>query len=119
ADRQLALPDRLAAPVDSDLDGVPDGVDDCPFFANPGQVDRDGNHRGDACECGDQNGDGRVDAGDIVAIQQAIFDPSRVSALCDANADGLCNASDIVAVSREIFSPGSTSTCAQQPVPGP
>lgn len=35
---------------DTDLDGVPDPLDNCPAIANPGQDDHDGNNVGDACE---------------------------------------------------------------------
>jgi hypothetical protein len=104
---------------DSDGDGILDASDRCPFFPDPLQTDSDGNARGDACECGDQNGDARVDVTDIIAINLAIFDPSRVTALCDANRDGLCDISDMVAVNAEIFSPGSSSTCARYPVSEP
>ncbi len=41
------------APSDRDHDGVPDSVDNCPFTANPGQEDADGDSIGDACDgCG-------------------------------------------------------------------
>jgi hypothetical protein len=42
-----------AATVDSDGDGVPDSIDNCPQIANPDQNDADGNGAGDACERGD------------------------------------------------------------------
>jgi alpha-tubulin suppressor-like RCC1 family protein len=109
----------IPAPApDGDADGIADASDNCPSFANATQADADGNGRGDACECGDQNADGRVNVSDTVAINQAIFDPTRVTPLCDANNDGICNVSDIVAVNRTIFVP-KTSVCARQPVPGP
>jgi hypothetical protein len=35
---------------DEDADGVIDSVDDCPFIADPAQVDTDGDGVGDACD---------------------------------------------------------------------
>jgi hypothetical protein len=104
---------------DSDGDAIADASDTCPFFPDPDQADSDSNARGDACECGDQNGDARVNVRDLIAINLATFRPSLVSALCDTNKDGLCNVSDIVGANAEIFSPGNTSICARQPLPGP
>jgi hypothetical protein len=102
-----------------DLDPVPPASDNCPFFPNPDQADADVDGRGNACECGDQTGDGVNTVADLVAINQAIFNPALATPLCDANGDLLCSVSDIVATNAEIFSPTSTSTCAAQPVPGP
>ena len=102
-----------------DQDGIAPGSDNCPFFANPPQADTDLDGRGDACECGDQSGDGLNTVADLVAINLAIFDPRLATPLCDANGDRACNVADIVAANIEIFSPTSTSTCAAQPVPGP
>jgi hypothetical protein len=107
------------ASADRDGDGVADAADNCPFLANADQLDRDGNRRGNACECGDQNGDATVDVADLVAINVAIFNPAQVTPLCDANGDSACNVNDIIAANIEIFSQGNTSTCTAQPQPGP
>jgi hypothetical protein len=105
--------------IDRDDDGSADGADNCPFFPTANRMDTDGDGRGDACECTDQNADGRNTVMDLVAINKAIFLPAQVTPLCDGNGDGRCTVSDIVAANVEIFSPGSTSICARQPVPGP
>jgi hypothetical protein len=105
--------------TDRDSDGWPDTLDNCPFLANAVQHDFDENGRGNACECGDQNGDGTVDVLDLLAINFAIFNPSLRTPLCDANNDDDCNVIDIVAANLEIFSAGPTSTCAVQPEAGP
>ncbi len=103
--------------IDVDLDGIPDTLDVCPLEPDPGQADTNGDGRGDACECGDQNGDGLINVGDILAINAAIFDPGLVTPLCDANHDGACNIGDILAVNAAIFDPLST-TCSRSPVAG-
>lgn len=50
----MAPPDigvDAAVPMpDGDGDGVPDAQDNCRSVANPDQVDRDGDHLGDACD---------------------------------------------------------------------
>jgi hypothetical protein len=48
---------------DSDGDGIPDDVDNCPFVYNPDQVDTDGDGAGDACDIDDDN-DGVDDTSD-------------------------------------------------------
>lgn len=116
----MALVASCDTPGDTDCDGIGDATDKCPFIAGDNQqADTDGDGRGNACECGDQNGDGRNTVTDLVAISAAIFTPALATPLCDTNNDGLCNVSDIVGGNVEIFSLGNTSTCARQPVPGP
>jgi hypothetical protein len=106
-------------PRDLDSDFIPNESDNCPFFSSRDLADADGDGRGNACECTDQNGDGRNDVRDLIAINVAIFNPGLATPLCDGNNDGRCNVQDIIAANVEIYSPTSTSTCARQPVPGP
>jgi len=100
---------------DTDGDGIPDGKDRCPRWPDADQVDTDGNGQGDACECGDQNGDGRVNVQDMVAINLAIFDPQLATPLCDTNYDGRCDVRDILGVNRKIF--GGPAYCRAWPPP--
>jgi hypothetical protein len=105
--------------ADYEGDGIGDACDTCPYHASGNQTDTDRDGRGNVCECTDQNGDGRNTVADLVAINLAIFNPARVTALCDGNNNGSCGTDDILAANLEIFSPGNTSTCSRQPLPGP
>ncbi|MBN1212410.1 MAG: thrombospondin type 3 repeat-containing protein, partial [candidate division Zixibacteria bacterium] len=40
----------IICPLDSDEDGVPDLIDNCPYNYNPGQENSDGDSHGDACD---------------------------------------------------------------------
>jgi len=94
-------------------------LDACPHAAAPSGLDTDGDGRGDACECTDENGDGRNTTADVVAINAAIFNPALATPLCDGNDDGRCDVKDLVAAVEEIFSYSSSATCASYPAPGP
>jgi cysteine-rich repeat protein len=105
---------------DLDCDGLADAPDRCPLlneFDPFADADADcalsqAACRGDECECGDQNLDGRVDVADAVAINAALFGSLPVQTLCDTNLDHVCDVSDLVGANREIFEPGS-AVCAQ------
>jgi hypothetical protein len=102
--------------ADFDCDGNPDVDDKCPLlneFDHLADTDADcsvspARCRGDECECGDQDLNGRLNVSDLVAINGAIFGSSPAQELCDTNLDDLCNVSDIVGANREIFLPGSS-----------
>ena len=54
-----SVPSPGVPPIDTDGDGVFDGVDNCPLVPNAGQANADGDSTGDACDtCTDTDGDG-------------------------------------------------------------
>lgn len=66
-----------ASLVDSDLDGVNDGVDNCPATGNSDQLNTDGDAKGNACDNDDDN-DGTLDSADAFPLDDTE----------DADADG-------------------------------
>jgi hypothetical protein len=71
--------------MDPDDDGLFNTVDNCPFVANPGQEDADGNGVGDACEGTDTDGDGVPDPLDVCPT---VPDPEQI----DSDHDGFGDA---------------------------
>ncbi|NWH06808.1 thrombospondin type 3 repeat-containing protein [Desulfobacter latus] len=74
--------------VDFDEDGIGDVCDNCPNSYNPDQIDTNENGIGDVCEVkpGDLNGDGVVDRADVNMINTYRNQPA--SAFPDADIDG-------------------------------
>jgi hypothetical protein len=79
-----------AANPDTDGDGVPNGTDNCPTTANPGQENNDGDALGDACDPDDDN-DGVTDTSDNCALTsnpgQADNDSDGQGDACDPDDD--------------------------------
>jgi hypothetical protein len=98
-------------------DGIGDVCDNCRFKANPNQLDRGGlnttnpNNRGDECECGDVNGDGRITSGDPLTIQRSLLSPPAAvltkPTLCNVDGSAACNAADALTMRRALLSPPS------------
>lgn len=91
--------------TDTDMDGVPDSLDNCDFIPNALQADSGGvgfgspaDGIGDVCQCGDVTGDGVVTAGDGFFIKRfgLGLDPILFNSPgnCDVTGEGICNGSD-------------------------
>ena len=81
----------LGSEIDSDGDGVPDHIDNCPDVWNPTQVDTDGDGVGDACDW-DIDGDGIANEIDNCPYDynpdQTDTDGDGVGDACDWDIDG-------------------------------
>lgn len=94
---------KATAPLDSDGDGVPDSIDNCPHVANADQKDSDHDGVGDACDnCPlvanpdqkDSNGDGIGDA--------CTPPPPPPPKRCDVDKDGDIDVRDLIAIIDSI-----------------
>ena len=75
---------------------------------------------GDACQCGDVSGDGRVTMADTLMIRRALLMPPTATLtqpdLCDVGGAPGCSLSDAVIIQRALLSPPTASI---QPVCAP
>jgi hypothetical protein len=99
----LNQPKSLAiVPADTDGDGTPDTVDNCPNYSNADQLDTNEDGIGDACQCGDVDGNGVLNTTDALLIARGwVTDPDDV-ARCDVSGDAehACNTTDALLIAR-------------------
>lgn len=109
--------------ANSDGEGLNDCDDNCPFVSNLDQKDSGGigfaspDGIGDACQCGDVTGDGKVNSFDSTMITRNAL--SLAAPLfkkpdnCDVTGDGLCNSFDATIIKRAAVGlpPGVQQVC--------
>jgi len=135
------VPEETGPCTDNDADGVQDGVDNCPWVANPDQADSDHDGVGDACEgvggiCGnglledDEQCDGAdlggltcqslgYDHGDLGCTAECTLDPSGCTNDPDPacgngvrEADEACDGADLGGLDCQALQfDGGTLTC--------
>ena len=84
-----SIPDALIfiISLDTDGDGVPDSIDNCPSNYNPDQLDTDGDGMGNVCDDDDDN-DGMSDQ---YEIDHGLDPLNAADALLDSDDDGFSN----------------------------
>ncbi len=104
--------------TDTDGDGFGDpgfisntcAEDNCVWRFNPDQADSNSDGIGDACDilCGDGNGDGLVNVGDVVFLVNYVFNGVPPDPVCsgEANGDGSVNVGDAVYLINYVFKYG-------------
>jgi hypothetical protein len=120
--------------TDTDHDGADDVCDNCKYVSNAAQTDSGGigttlaDGMGDACQCGDVTGDGRVLDSDVDAIRDGLTgvtaavvaaDRCSVSGAIDASftSAGMrrdCNVADLSVLERALLglTPAPAQACA-------
>lgn len=105
---------------DADGDGLGDRADNCPTVSNLNQMDRGGlgagsppDGIGDACQCGDVSGDGRVTVADATLMLRALLVPPTATltrpGLCDVGGSPSCTTADATIVRRALLMPPTAS----------
>lgn len=108
------------AQIDGDADGTGDVCDNCRYEPNASQQDAGGigaasapDGIGDACQCGDVSGNGRVTSADATLITRSLLVPPTATltrpALCDVGGSAGCSTADATIVTRSLLVPATAS----------
>lgn len=109
---------------DADGDGSGDACDNCRFATNANQSDIGGvgagsppDGIGDACQCGDVTGDGRVTTADSVVLLRSRLMPPKAAlarpGLCDVGGSIGCTNADAVILRRALLAPPTATIVPQ------
>ncbi len=120
----------IGTDLDADGDASGDSLDNCPYVANDqsdsGGVGASGpDGIGDACQCGDLDGDGDADPSDGARLREALADPvgaalsPAAAARCSViGAPGSCDVLDVAVIARanaSLAPPLAQACAAAQP----
>jgi len=91
----------ISDPIDTDLDGIIDGADNCIDVANASQLDTNGDGIGNACDADFDNSCAPVNFTDLGIFKIAFLQPGATDT--DMNGDGLTNFADLGIVKAGFF----------------
>ena len=124
-DGRCAQVEALAPTLNADLDAFTNDRDDCPYTTNTNQADagsvlaEPSDGIGDACQCGDANDSGVVEAGDVDALRAALtaaapLSPAGAAKCRIETGSAACDVIDVAVLRRRLQSlgPGIAQACA-------
>lgn len=109
-----------AQAADFDGDGIVDSLDPCPTYANTTLTDNNEDGIPNACQCGDADGNGKLEALDGYEITLCVLDPGACALdvdVADADNDGSLEMHDYQVIAEVIDGerPSYELTCLRRP----